>query len=775
MKQIAVYGKGGIGKSTIAANISVAFSVRGKNVLQIGCDPKHDSTRLLMNGRRLDTVLDYIRTTGPLDYRSEDILGRGVNGIGCIEAGGPKPGVGCAGRGIITAFELIEKLHIKKDYDVIVYDVLGDVVCGGFAVPIRREYADVILIVTSGEYMSLYAANNILRGIENYDDKRRRVAGLIYNSRNVTGEDERVRHFAEAVRLPVIKKIPRDDAFAKAEREQKTVMEYYASQNTGLCGSFFDIADRLIAGTELFSAHPLTDGQLEELTAYGMVRTEPGESSGTEPPCGNLPDLSGKYEAVPGENENSPREVAEGLPAPDIKKPANRTCKERRACSPAYEPGYLSKNIVRNEPLHGCAFNGAVSMSVNIRDAAVLAHSPKSCIYLSYQTISSTPRRRLYERGVLMGSAEMPNLFSTEMDDNDVVFGAADKVTEAVKRIGDDFDPRVVIIVSSCPSGIIGDDVEKAAALSSAGMPVVTIKADGNLSGDYLQGMLMTYTGLAEQIIDPSVVPEQNTVNIIFEKVVCRNTEANFRTIKGFLDKMNVRINCRFLCNTSYDMVKSFCAASLNLLAYRDYTGNILKAFFENKYGCKFFDYQFPVGFSETVRWLRGVGAFFGRTAEAERIIEANRAEYDEKVRVSRSSLRGKRLLIITYNSDVDWIIGAALDCGIRIVKICKLNFSQDEGFRTTIPEASDIIVEDNYDRGKRAYDIKKLKPDIVLSNYESAETDNRCVSDTIPMCPDVGFFTGIDTVMRWGDLLGTERKGEWENDKYLFDKYYSG
>ena len=131
MKQIALYGKGGIGKSTIAANISVAFSVRGKNVLQIGCDPKRDSTRLLMNGRRLDTVLDYIRTTGPLDYRSEDILGRGVNGIGCIEAGGPKPGVGCAGRGIISAFELIEKLHIKKDYDIIVYDVLGDVVCGG--------------------------------------------------------------------------------------------------------------------------------------------------------------------------------------------------------------------------------------------------------------------------------------------------------------------------------------------------------------------------------------------------------------------------------------------------------------------------------------------------------------------------------------------------------------------------------------------------------------------------------------------------------------------
>ncbi len=142
MKEVAIYGKGGIGKSTLSANISAALSLQNKKILQISCDPKHDSTRLLLHGKRINTVLDYIKTTAINDYRISDILFSGFNNIGCIEAGGPEPGVGCAGRGIITAFEFLEKFHIKKDYDIILYDVLGDVVCGGFAVPIRREYSE---------------------------------------------------------------------------------------------------------------------------------------------------------------------------------------------------------------------------------------------------------------------------------------------------------------------------------------------------------------------------------------------------------------------------------------------------------------------------------------------------------------------------------------------------------------------------------------------------------------------------------------------------------
>ena len=140
-KEIAIYGKGGIGKSTVCANLSVALAQAGLRVLQIGCDPKHDSTRLLTGGRSLPTVLDYLRDAPADRTRAEDILGTGTLGIGCIEAGGPKPGVGCAGRGIISAFEFLERDRVKERYDAVLYDVLGDVVCGGFAVPIRREYA----------------------------------------------------------------------------------------------------------------------------------------------------------------------------------------------------------------------------------------------------------------------------------------------------------------------------------------------------------------------------------------------------------------------------------------------------------------------------------------------------------------------------------------------------------------------------------------------------------------------------------------------------------
>ena len=177
-KEIAIYGKGGIGKSTVCANLSVALAQAGLRVLQIGCDPKHDSTRLLTGGRSLPTVLDYLRDAPADRTRAEDILGTGTLGIGCIEAGGPKPGVGCAGRGIISAFEFLERDRVKERYDAVLYDVLGDVVCGGFAVPIRREYAKAIFLVTSGEFMAIYAANNILRGIRNFDGSEgRRVAG----------------------------------------------------------------------------------------------------------------------------------------------------------------------------------------------------------------------------------------------------------------------------------------------------------------------------------------------------------------------------------------------------------------------------------------------------------------------------------------------------------------------------------------------------------------------------------------------------------------------
>lgn len=757
MKQIAVYGKGGIGKSTLSANISAALSLNNKRILQIGCDPKHDSTKLLMRGLSIPTVLDYIKTKSPLEYRKSDILFEGFGKIGCIEAGGPKPGVGCAGRGIITAFELLETLHIKDNYDMIVYDVLGDVVCGGFAVPIRREYSDSIFIVTSGEYMSLYAANNILRGVQNYDESRPRLLGILYNSRNVKNEDDRVYKFAEAVKLPVFARIPRDDIFARAEKANVTVLELTQNEENPVADIFKDIAKRICEGTEHFAAEPLTDDELEALilSNEGAI-TKASHSASSSPKQEEEDTPSCSFESA------EPCEACTGISSGQEESTSD------------YDAPYLSKNVIRDEPLHGCAFNGAMTMSSNLKDAVILAHSPKSCTYLSIQTISSAVRRTLFERGNILPSSLIPNVLSTDMSETDMVFGGSENLLSKVKSVlNSKSPPPAIVIVSSCPSGIIGDDIDDALSLSTERTKIVTVKAEGNLTGDYLQGMLMAYTSLAKQIIDRSVEKRERTVNIVFEKVVARNTEMNFQRLKTFLARMNISVNCRFLCNTSYASLRDFCSAELNLLAYRDYTGKILEDFFIKEYGASFFEKQFPIGFKETSDWLLALGKQFDASDEAKSIISENEIIYQNRMKLVRPKLEGKKLMIITYNHELDWILNAALDCGMKIVKICVLNFSQDEEFRSSLSEIDGIEVVENYDRDARSSDIKRLKPDIILSNYEPV-SEQSCITDTIPMCPDNGFFTGLEMVEHWSRLFSKSKEGEWLNDRKLFDKYYS-
>jgi len=226
-KKIAVYGKGGIGKSMVTSNLAAAFASLGRKVVQIGCDPKADSTLNLLGGRKLIPVMDYYR----LHDCAPDFEQIGTTGFGdvfCIETGGPTPGLGCAGRGIITTFNLLEELDVfgRTRPDVVLYDVLGDVVCGGFAAPIREGYAREVLIVTSGEKMALYAARNIRSAVDNFADRGyARVRGIIFNRRNVDGEEEKVRRFASEAGLPIIADIPRSSEIIHFEDLGQTVVE----------------------------------------------------------------------------------------------------------------------------------------------------------------------------------------------------------------------------------------------------------------------------------------------------------------------------------------------------------------------------------------------------------------------------------------------------------------------------------------------------------------------------------------------------------------------
>ncbi|MCR4667114.1 MAG: AAA family ATPase [Desulfovibrio sp.] len=247
MLKLAVYGKGGIGKSTMTSNLSAAFALLGKKVIQIGCDPKADSTMTLLSGTPVTSVMDYLRGHDALPEDLSIITKRGFGHVLCIETGGPTPGIGCAGRGIITTFQLLNDLSLfdEEKPDVVLYDVLGDVVCGGFAAPIREGYAEHILIVTSGEKMALYAARNIVSAVSQFEDRSyASIAGILFNARNVPNEREKIKAFSTETGLPVLAEIPRSDVINTCEDRGMTVLE--GAPDSAVATLFTDLAARLL-------------------------------------------------------------------------------------------------------------------------------------------------------------------------------------------------------------------------------------------------------------------------------------------------------------------------------------------------------------------------------------------------------------------------------------------------------------------------------------------------------------------------------------------------
>jgi nitrogenase iron protein NifH len=272
MRKVAIYGKGGIGKSTTTQNTVAGLAEMGRKVMVVGCDPKADSTRLLLGGMTQRSVLDTLREEGE-DVALDDVRSMGFRESLCVESGGPEPGVGCAGRGIITSINLLEQLgayNSEEKLDYVFYDVLGDVVCGGFAMPIRDGKAEEIYIVCSGEMMAMYAANNICKGILKFAESGKvRLGGLICNSRKVDNEKEMIGEFARRLGTQMIHFVPRDNDVQRAEINRKTVIEW--SPECNQADEYRKLAKAIEGNRNFIIPKPLAIPELESLLMeYGL-------------------------------------------------------------------------------------------------------------------------------------------------------------------------------------------------------------------------------------------------------------------------------------------------------------------------------------------------------------------------------------------------------------------------------------------------------------------------------------------------------------------------
>lgn len=275
MRQIAFYGKGGIGKSTTCQNTLAAMAELGQRIMIVGCDPKADSTRLMLHSKAQTTILHLAAERGAVeDLELEEVMLTGYRNVRCVESGGPEPGVGCAGRGIITAINFLEEEGAYEDLDFVAYDVLGDVVCGGFAMPIREGKAQEIYIVCSGEMMAMYAANNIARGVLKYAHSGGvRLGGLICNSRKVDREVELIEALAAKLNTQMLHFVPRDNIVQHAELRRMTVNEY--APNSAQADEYRQLAQKIINNKNLTIPTPISMDELEELLVdFGILDSD---------------------------------------------------------------------------------------------------------------------------------------------------------------------------------------------------------------------------------------------------------------------------------------------------------------------------------------------------------------------------------------------------------------------------------------------------------------------------------------------------------------------
>ncbi len=736
MKQIAIYGKGGIGKSTITANLSVALAEKGLRVLQIGCDPKHDSTRLLLHGFMQTTVLDQLKHKKPEEIHIDEIVLRGYRDICCIEAGGPEPGVGCAGRGIISMASLLDLVGLnKKEFDFVIYDVLGDVVCGGFGVPMRNGYAEYIFVVTSGEMMSIYAANNICKGIRNASQQRGKLAGVIGNARNIENEEVLIGNFAQQVGSGMIQFFPRHQLFRESELESQTIMEYAPDSELA---SIFRTLAQTVTHAEATIPSPLSEDELENLLV-GFYRQTKGLTS-TRPSAKPSGDL---------------------VASDTLGRSLDRYFEKPTAATVS---PYLSKSVRNKEPLHSCALQGAFNVTSQVEDAISIMHSSINCSHIGFHAMLSVQKAHAVNGSKYF---TIPNLFSSNMGETEMIFGGEKLLGQSLTELKSTMHPAAIFLINSCPAAIIGDDTEKIAArYGTSDCPVVAVKSDGVNEGDYAQGMLNAYMAVAEALVDEKVSSERDLLNLIGEKNASSVVEENYGRIFKILSSLGVRVNCRFVCRSSVQRIRELLRAPFSFLMETDDTARTLQKFLQDRFSLEFLPAPPPIGLKQTEAWIHQIAGAYGKDEQAKQLMSQISARYAQQIEELKPILKGKRVLLFTYLQELDWLLETIFDLEMRIEKLCLYNSCINETFSSRF---AGIPVETNYPGSRRDRDVEEYRPDLVLSNYLPPRMVEGITYSVVPLCPKLGWSTGLDYARVWARNILIPFVEGWRYDQELF------
>ena len=610
--RIAVYGKGGIGKSTIASNLSYAISKKGHRVLQIGCDPKSDSTRALLKGKVQTTVTEYMRQVPPSKRKLEDIVNIGSEGVMCIEAGGPKPGVGCAGKGIVGMFQTLERMDYSSlGADTVIYDVLGDVVCGGFAVPMRTLYSDSIIIVTSGEYMSLFAANNIMKGSLSFEQGRGRVAGMMLNRRGVANEDSIVDEFSRATGVPVIGRIGRTDDFRRAEAEGKTVSELLPDSESSV--EFRRIADTILRfdANHMVSPTPLTDLQMDALYSTGRC-----------------------------EGRGEFREADE---QPAVVMKAQADIPIRR----------IGKGPV-----------SAVLEGGKVMDIPVVIHGTDSCGYTMLCEVSTERMRHIMEDPDAFVSAGR-NITCTGMTSEGSVFGGARALKKRLDSLC--YDNKVILVISTCLPGMIGDDCERTISDVSSRHPGTKILyVDANRVDSGFDAHVEVIREFSK-LIDPSIEPLDYFVNLVDDTFITINRGRNKRNIDLLLSCLDLVRGPGFLDDTCIDDIVSVRRYGIAVLGDMRRDNLTVRGMLEAK-GIRFMDRPLPRGYSQTLEWIDELSEITGKFDRGEILKESVRSEFTECIDRYSKDMDGMKIMVITNTPSEDsWMAEDLSSCGCRV------------------------------------------------------------------------------------------------------------